>query len=354
MAKKFVKYILNTRSQSRYHRRHNLIASRALRSIEKDQGSLNPSMKNEARDYARQVLGWHGYAPWLYVYSAVAGRFKEGWIPDNYYGAVVVPRVKGEYGKVSSLNCLSEKLIDVAVFPDLLHVVNGACIRPSDRQVLRGGMLKRYLFEGRDRVVFKSDSSNQGRGVEFVDKRGFGEERLRQLGNGVIQGLVPQHSFFRGFVERSTATLRLTTTIDEFGDASVRACYLRFGQGRDTHVMSASHIRIAVDLRTGALAEVAYAPDWRALESHPDSGARFKGCKVPGYKRSVEMVTRAHLSYPYVGAIGWDVVIDEAEDPKVIEWNGFHNDIKFSEATQGPCFTGLGWECLHNTARIYE
>jgi hypothetical protein len=29
-----------------------------------------------------------------------------------------------------------------------------------------------------------------------------------------------------------------------------------------------------------------------------------------------------------------------------MEWNGTYNDIKFSEATQGPCFADLGWERL--------
>lgn len=28
----------------------------------------------------------------------------------------------------------------------------------------------------------------------------------------------------------------------------------------------------------------------------------------------------------------------------LMEWNAGHNDIKFSEATQGPCFHDLGWE----------
>ena len=47
---------------------------------------------------------------------------------------------------------------------------------------------------------------------------------------------------------------------------------------------------------------------------------------------------------PYVRAIGWDVSVDKNDDVHVMEWNGNHNDIKFSEATVGPCFLGLGWE----------
>jgi hypothetical protein len=32
------------------------------------------------------------------------------------------------------------------------------------------------------------------------------------------------------------------------------------------------------------------------------------------------------------------------DNVQVMEWNGFHNDIKFSEATQGPCFADLGFQ----------
>jgi hypothetical protein len=49
---------------------------------------------------------------------------------------------------------------------------------------------------------------------------------------------------------------------------------------------------------------------------------------------------------PFTSIIGWDVAVDENHNVKVMEWNGDHNDIKFSEATQGPCFSDLGWEEL--------
>ena len=53
-----------------------------------------------------------------------------------------------------------------------------------------------------------------------------------------------------------------------------------------------------------------------------------------------------HRSIPFVRSIGWDLIIDINDTVKVMEWNGYHNDIKFSEATQGPCFSDLGWEKL--------
>jgi hypothetical protein len=47
---------------------------------------------------------------------------------------------------------------------------------------------------------------------------------------------------------------------------------------------------------------------------------------------------------PFTSIIGWDVAVDENHNVKVMEWNGDHNDIKFSEATQGACFSDRGWE----------
>ena len=42
--------------------------------------------------------------------------------------------------------------------------------------------------------------------------------------------------------------------------------------------------------------------------------------------------------------IGWDIIVDDNEKIQIIEWNGEACDIKFSEATTGPCFLGLHWE----------
>lgn len=46
--------------------------------------------------------------------------------------------------------------------------------------------------------------------------------------------------------------------------------------------------------------------------------------------------------------IGWDVTLDDQENVRIMdmEWNAGHNDIKFSEATQGPCFSDLHREWL--------
>ncbi|MCB1349868.1 MAG: hypothetical protein KDK11_14975, partial [Maritimibacter sp.] len=140
------------------------------------------------------------------------------------------------------------------------------------------------------------------------------------------------------------ATLRLTTAIDDAGEVSLRAGYLRLGRGEDTHVQSASHVRIPIDRETGRLGDMGYLPNWLTTDAHPDSGVTFKQKVIPSYADCVRVVTENHLKMPYVRCMGWDLSVDKAGKVKIIEWNGGHNDIKFGEAVQGPCFRDLNWE----------
>ena len=144
----------------------------------------------------------------------------------------------------------------------------------------------------------------------------------------------------------SVATIRVTTVVDNSGCISVRACYLRVGRSNDSHVQSNSHIRIPIDIQNGELSEYGYLTDWRRIIQHPDTKTIFKGTIIPFFEKCTSTAISLHKIMPYTRCIGWGIIVDKNNNVKLMEWNGYHNDIKFSEATQGPCFTDLGWEKL--------
>jgi hypothetical protein len=69
--------------------------------------------------------------------------------------------------------------------------------------------------------------------------------------------------------------------------------------------------------------------------------------KIPAFRDCVDTVLQLHGKIPFARCIGWDIAVDESGQVQVMEWNGEHNDVKFSEATQGPCFLDLNWELLN-------
>ena len=329
----------------RFHSVHKHQAKKVLISIEQQKGKTAPQLIKLSNDYAKDVLGWQGYAPWLYVYSAIAETFHEGWIPDNYYGMVVVPSKQGEYGKVSAMKSLTNKLYRDNVFPDIGYFINGLFLS-RDYTILDEKEFKDLLFKSSETVVFKTDHSYQGKGVFFFNRTSFDPLKIKLPGNGVFQDYIDQHEFFDSLTPDAVATLRITTVIELSGNVSVRASYLRLGRKAETHVKSGTNIRVSIDNTTGELGPIGYLPDWQTIEKHPDTLVAFANKPIKGFNKCRETAIRLHKQIPFVQSIGWDMTIDKNENVKVMEWNGAFNDIKFSEATQGPCFSGLGWENL--------
>ena len=322
-------------------------AKEDLKLIESHRGRTNPSLLKHCDEYAQDVLGSKVYAPWLYVYSALAEEFKEGWIPDNYYREHVVPVLQGDYGRISFLKPFVKNIFRSNVFPDIGAFVNGIWL-DLNLKIIAEDKVQEYLFSANDKIVFKTDENPyQGLGVYFFDKDTFDLNKIRTLGNGVFQEYIKQHPFFKEIMPDSVGTIRLTTVVEATGDVSVRSNLYRIGRSSETHVVPHTEIVNAVDVKTGEFSPFVYLSDYRTSAIHPDTGYSFAGKYIPSFSKCVDIVLKLHSLLPQVRCIGWDLIVDENEEVKVMEWNGAHNDIKFAEATQGPCFVDLGWDKLH-------
>lgn len=326
-----------------YNRSNARWVARILKQQEEAGIRTDQKTRHVCEEYARDVLGGKKYAPWLTLYATVRGEFKEGWIPDNFYGERVVGETSGSYGEIADSRALNYRLFGAEEFPDVGAYVNGVFV-DREGHAIPDDKVKAVLFRDGDRVAFKQDQSMQGIGIHFFDRDELDLAQIRKLGNGLFQTYIEQHPFFDAFSTGAVATLRLTTAIDDAGEVSLRAGYLRLGRGEDTHVQSASHVRIPIDRETGRLGDMGYLPNWLTTDAHPDSGVTFKQKVIPSYADCVRVVTENHLKMPYVRCMGWDLSVDKAGKVKIIEWNGGHNDIKFGEAVQGPCFRDLNWE----------
>lgn len=330
-------------SNYKYHQIHKKAAEELLIKLEAKKGKINKKLIRLSDEYAKEILGWKGFAPWLYVYCAVNNCFKEGWIPDNYFAKVVLPVIDGGYGKVSDFRPLSRHLIGSEVFPDLGYFVNGLFFS-KNYEVLNEEKLKDFLFKDYGFLVFKTDKSLQRKGFFLFEKESFEVGRIKKLGNGVFQYFINQHPFFSEFMPASVSTIRITSYYDDNGIVSVKACYLRIGRAEEHNVKWVSNIVVPVDPETGELNSTGFFMDFDSIDRHPDTHTVFAKRYIPSFNNCVSTVIKLHRQMPFARCIGWDLIVDKDNNVKVMEWNGYHTDIKVHEALQGPCFTGLGWE----------
>jgi hypothetical protein len=171
------------------------------------------------------------------------------------------------------------------------------------------------------------------------------EATFRRVGNSVIQLPICQHKFFEEMISGSVATIRVLTVRDGAGWIDLRASYLRLGRKDTAWVQSDNSVRIAIIDRNGKLDRFGYTEDWRRWPNHPDTNYSFYEKHIPRFEEAVEYCTRLHALVPHFVIVGWDITISSDNEIKLIEWNA-DCDIKFVEATTGPCFKGLDWERL--------
>nr|WP_163503642.1 sugar-transfer associated ATP-grasp domain-containing protein [Halomonas socia] len=343
--KRLLKQAAQRVQRERCHAQHAKMARRLLVNLEQYNGALGSSIKRQARDYAHEMLGSAKYAPWLQVYSAVHGAFVEGWIPGDYYQLVVLPCKNGQVGQATNTKTLTKRLLNSTALPDIAYLIDGIGYA-ADYSVVRAPVLIDLLFAADERVFFKPDRSFQGQGIRILERSDISPETLARFPDGAFQRPVIQHGIFDALTPNATATLRLTTAKLPDGIVELRAADIRLGRARDRYVKAISEIRVPVELTTGALWSHGFMPDWRQVESHPDTGASFSNIRIPGFHQATAMCSRLHQGFPHLGCIGWDIAIDREESAKIMEWNARHNSIVFSEATTGPSFVGLNWETL--------
>jgi hypothetical protein len=308
---------------------------------------LTPRLQRLADDYSVEMFGSKRFAPWLYVYSAFRGEFKEGWIPDNFYVKIVCPRINSEALRhITDYKSFSDVVLKTEALPDIAYYIDGIFYN-REFSMIGINALRERIFSSQKEVFIKKDNSGGGGvGVAKLMEGGFNEGVFQRIGNCVIQPPIKQHEFFDEIISNSVATVRITTAKDKNGKIDPRAAFLRLGRRDASWVLGKNEIDVAIANDSGELDCSGYDQDWRRWLSHPDSGFPFKNRHVPKFKEAIEVCIELHNKVPHFTLIGWDVTVDDSEKIKILEWNGDGCDIKFSEATVGPCFLGFGWEKL--------
>jgi Sugar-transfer associated ATP-grasp len=330
-----------------YDARHRADAMQFIRNVEQHTGRrLTKAMRREADDYAKAVFGSTRFAPWLYVYTLIHGRFREGWIPDNYLGRVVMPAANGPLRFIGDYKTFSNIALKTDLLPDIACFIEGhlydRTMSPIDARQIRD-----LLPAGKNNVFVKQDDSSRGIGVHHMSCDALNDEFFHSVGNCAIQAPVEQHPYFDEFTSASVATVRINTVRELDGSFAHRAPYLRLGYGDTAWILGNNSLQISILSEDGDLDPIGYdTHDFHSCTAHPDTGVPFENKRVPKFTEVAAACVDLHSKMPHFGMIGWDVTIDRDEKVKIFEWNTDHPGIKLAESTMGPCFTGLGWEKL--------
>jgi hypothetical protein len=149
---------------------------------------------------------------------------------------------------------------------------------------------------------------------------------LSQVENYLIQRRLVPH---RDLAELSCGiltTIRMVTIRDEHGGHEPTHAVFRMPKSPSAKVdnFHAGGLAAKIDIETGELSaasDIGLRPDSDWHPTHPHTGARIAGRKLPYWSETLDLARRAHAALPHWVVIGWDIAIVD-DGPMMIEGNG--------------------------------
>ncbi|WP_421693393.1 sugar-transfer associated ATP-grasp domain-containing protein [Aestuariivirga sp.] len=235
----------------------------------------------------------------------------------------------------------------VRAVPVLMHFARG------ERQPLKGG--SEILPEGD--LFVKPRSGSGGHRMERWDF--IGQSRYRNAHGEVLtaeelMAKLTRQSLKDDFLVQprlsndpalddisngALATVRLLTCRNEAGLPEATNAAFRMAIGNS--VVDNFHqggLATAVDLNTGVIgiaSDIGIRPDVGWRDTHPVSGALFKGRTLPHWDQVVALAVKAHEAFPERIVVGWDVAM-LPDGAMIIEGNGKPDLDIHQRAERGP------------------
>lgn len=204
------------------------------------------------------------------------------------------------------------------------------------------------FMDGEQKIVYKPVNAAQGRGVEVLDAKDFDSidklfEYVSSLPAGIIETWIVQHSEVSALYKNAVNPIRINTVFTK-DKLHIMTSTLSIGHNSKIANASINALFALVDPKTGEVLTDACDYDGGVYKTHPETGATFKGFKIPYWQETLQMLEKAVRTMHQVGYVGWDIAITES-GPVIIEGNNDPGYIGF----QLPLFVnGEG------TRKLYE
>ena len=201
----------------------------------------------------------------------------------------------------------------------------------------------RAFLSRHEHIIAKPANGFGGGGIDRVVVDAVGDVdawRRAQLDRGqtLIEEVLPQHPDLAAVYPDSVNTVRLITFLDPRGDFHVIAAVLRIGNGGVIDNFAGGGMFTMLD-DSGVALYPGVDKQSNVYPTHPITGVRIAGIRVPMYADALDMVERMSRRLPQIPYLGWDVAITP-NGPAVIEAN--HNSSVFQmKPTVSGVRTGL-------------
>lgn len=280
---------------------------------------------------------------WARLYKKEFG-FDPYYISAGYH-SIIIKQQLNPYDQISSLE--NKALIDLYFseipFPKTyIRCINNILYDNKMNRVSIEEAI-RLLIEKKQFIIKPALNTVQGRGVKKIDlqqvdnvsKDWFKDLFSKSTKYFVIQEIATQHPDIARLNPTSLNCCRITSIY--IGGSYTYAAMLKIGKSGSVVDNWNSSYLVGIS-KEGILNDVGWDHSFNKV-TKTDNGIRFGGIKYPCFDSMVSSIEYYHKKYiPQCGVIGWDVFIDNNNNPIVIEANLSIPGITAEQLCSGPFF----------------
>lgn len=282
-------------------------------------------------------MGYPGFRIFKHYFG-----FNEEYIPFCYF----YPWMLRVVNPIHDSKVLSNKGMTYNYFPSIKQPelvarrINGCLLSANNVAISEEELLDTILRSKVDMIIKLSSGSSCGKNI-YMMKAGISYSNAKGIlnnytGDYVIQNILRQSSYTSVFNPSSLNTMRISTLMIN-GKVSVSTAMIRFGNpGSIVDNLGSGGACVGIK-DDGSFMDFGFTNSGMKIDSW--NNIKFTGRYIPNYGNVKELACNAHLCIPTCGFAGWDIALDENDNPVLIECNLIYPGLFFEQLANGePAF----------------
>lgn len=297
---------------------------------------LQALSRKEKLEFKNSWKNWNSVS--YEFYKAFGCPFNVGYVPNDYYDfAEHVLNLRWSAFFLQH-KCSLKYIIPAENRPvSILQKIDGHYVFEDNTEITEAESI-RILSQENEFVCKVAMGSGGGHGVQKITQSNAVDfSALLKPNDLIFQKIIHQHECLSQFNPDSVNTFRLLT-LNLNGECSVLSSFLRMGAKGSfvDNLSTGGGVLVGID-QDGRVNEFGINKKYEKVFQAP-SGISFSGLQIPNWLSIKEKTIKFHQHIPYANLIGWDITLNEAGEPIVIEINLDHAEIEAHQIFNGPVF----------------